>query len=69
MFDASGHSEPEVVGEQYGGKWIAWDTDNLHIIASGATAEQVRQDALAVGVSDPTLEFVPPTDAAFAGGV
>jgi hypothetical protein len=69
MVKAWQHSEPEIVGEQYGGKWIAWDGENLHIIASGATAEQAKQDALAAGVSDPTLEFVPPSDAAFAGGL
>jgi hypothetical protein len=69
MVDASRHPEPEVVGEQYGGKWIAWDAANLHIIASGATAEQAKQNARDVGIIDATLEFVPPSDAAFAGGV
>jgi hypothetical protein len=67
MIEASQHPEPEVVGEEYGGKWIAWDVENLHIIACGATAEQAKKNALAAGVSDPTLEFVPPSDAAFAG--
>jgi hypothetical protein len=69
MIEASQHPEPETVGEQYGGRWIAWDGENLRIIASGATAEQAKQDALAAGVNDPTLEFVPPSDAAFAGGI
>ena len=69
MFDASRHTEPEVVGEQYGGMWIAWDVENLHIIASGATAQQAKNNALAAGVSDAILEFIPPSDAAFVGGV
>ena len=69
MVEASRHPEPEVVGEQYGGKWIAWDATNLHIIASGATAAQAQQNAQNVGIRDATLEFVPPSDAAFAGGV
>jgi hypothetical protein len=68
MIEARQYPEAETVGEQYGGMWIAWDSENLHIIASGATAEQAKQCALAAGVSDPTLEFVPPSDAAFAGG-
>jgi hypothetical protein len=69
MLEASQYTEPEVVGEQHGGKWIAWDGENLHIIASGVTAAQAKQDAMAAGVSDPTLEFVPPSDAAFTGGL
>ena len=69
MIEASRHPEPETVGEQYGGKWIAWVGENLRIVASGATSVQAKQNALAAGESDPTLEFVPPSDAAFAGGL
>jgi hypothetical protein len=69
MIESRQEPQPETVGEQYGGKWIAWDGENLHIVASGATADETRQIALAAGVSDPTLEFVPPSDAAFAGGL
>jgi len=59
--------EPDAVSEDYGGKWIAWDDENVHIVASGATGEQARNNAQLLGVEDPTLEFVPPLDAAFAG--
>jgi hypothetical protein len=69
MIDASQEREPESVGEEFGGKWIAWDEENLHIGASGATAEEAKRHALAEGVSEPTLEFVPHSDAAFVGGL
>ena len=62
-------SEPEPVGAQYGGKWIAWDDDAVKIVASGETLEDVREQALSAGVKLPGLEFVPPSDRAFVGGV
>ena len=61
--------EPETVGAQYGGKWIAWDDDGLKIVASGDTLEQVREQARSAGVKLPALEFVPPSDRAFIGAV
>jgi hypothetical protein len=60
---------PDVVTEDYGGTWIAWDHHNVHIVAKGATIEQATTLAQSLGVKDPTLEFVPPSDAAFVGGV
>ena len=60
---------PEPVGAQYGGKWIAWNNDATRIVASGETIEEVRQEALRAGFLLPGLEFVPPTDRAFVGGV
>ena len=69
MIDAPQQPEPETVGEQYGGKWIAWDAENIHIVASGSTADEAKQRALVAGVSDPTLDFVPPSDAAFVSGL
>jgi len=62
-------SEPEPIGAEYGGKWIAWDDRALRIVASGDTMEEVRELALAAGVRLPGLEFVPPADRAFVGGV
>jgi hypothetical protein len=61
--------EPETVGAEYGGKWIAWDDDGLKIVASGESLEEVRERALTGGVRLPALEFVPPSDRAFIGGV
>ena len=62
-------SEPEPVGAQYGGRWIAWDDEALKIVASAETMEEVREEARRAGVSLPGLEFVPPADRAFVGGV
>jgi hypothetical protein len=61
--------ESETVGPQYSGKWIAWDDDATKIVASGATLEEARQRATAAGVEQPGLEFVPPADRAFIGGL
>jgi hypothetical protein len=62
-------ASPEAVGANYGGKWIAWSDDAVKIVASGDTLEAVRQQALDAGVKLPGLEFVPPSDRAFVGGV
>jgi Family of unknown function (DUF5678) len=61
--------EPETVDIQYSGKWIAWDDDAVKIVASGNTLEEVHARALSAGVKLPGLEFVPPSDRAFVGGV
>ena len=61
--------KPETVGEEYGGKWIAWDDDGVKIVASGRTYEEARDEALTSGVKLPGLEFVPPSDRAFVGGI
>jgi hypothetical protein len=63
------HREPETVGPQYSGKWIAWDDDAAKIVASGETLEEARQRAVAAGIEQPGLEFVPPADRAFVGGL
>jgi hypothetical protein len=59
--------ESEAIGPEYGGKWIAWDDDAMKIVASGETLEEVRQQASDIGVQQPGLEFVPPSDRAFVG--
>jgi hypothetical protein len=60
---------PDTVSEQYGGKWVAWDEDDQHIVATGRTYEEAKQSAITLGVNRPVLEKVPPSDAAFAGGL
>ncbi len=64
-------SEPqrETVGAQYGGKWIAWNAGGMKIIASGETYDEACQASQSQGVALPILEFVPPSDAAFIGGL
>jgi len=59
----------ETVGAQYGGKWIAWNEDGLTIVASGETYDEAREASRAQGIPQPFLEFVPPSDAAFIGGL
>jgi hypothetical protein len=61
--------EPEPVGAEYGGKWIAWDDRALRIVASGDTMEDGREQALTAGVKLPGLEFVPLADRAFVAAV
>jgi hypothetical protein len=61
--------EPEPVDAKYGGKWIAWDDSATRIVASGESLQIVREQALNAGVKLPGLEFVPPSDRAFVGGV
>ncbi len=59
--------EPEVVGAEYGGKWIAWDEQNLRIVSSGDTYSEAKLAGEAAGIAEPVLEFVPPSDAGFVG--
>jgi hypothetical protein len=59
----------QIVGEEYSGLWIAWDDEGIRIVASGKTYEEAREQALASGAQFPGLEFVPPLDRAFVGGV
>ena len=61
--------EPEPVDAKYGDKWIAWDDDAIKIVASGESLQAVREQALNAGVKLPGLEFIPPSDRAFVGGV
>jgi hypothetical protein len=69
MIPQSPNPESEPVGAQYGGKWIAWDDEAVRIVASGESLQAVREQALRAGVKLPGLEFVPPADRAFVGGV
>lgn len=61
--------DPQTVDAKYGGKWIAWDDAAIHVVASGESLQSVREQALRAGVKEPGLEFVPPSDRAFVGGV
>jgi hypothetical protein len=69
MNQRSFQPEPDPVGAEYGGKWVAWDDRALRIVASGETMEEVREWALAAGVKMPDLEFVPPADRAFVAAL
>ena len=69
MASGANLSEPDVVGPEFSGQWIAWDDANLRIIAHGPSFEEVHRQTLAAGSIAPTFEFVPPADAAFVGGL
>lgn len=59
----------EIPGPEYGGKWIAWDEAELHIVGCGATLRDAEAQALVAGVQEPVLELLPPSDRYFVGGV
>ncbi len=61
--------QSQTVPAKYGGKWIAWNDANDHIVASGESYEEARRKALDAGVKLPPVEFVPPSDRAFVGGL
>lgn len=61
--------QPDIVTQEFGGKWVAWDEDARHIVAYGNSYEEAKEKAQAAGVKRPVLEKVPPADAAFAGGL
>ena len=50
---------PDVVPAELSGKWIAWDENALHIVASGDTEQQAIDRAKQLGVDEPYLEKVP----------
>jgi hypothetical protein len=47
--------------------WIAWNSKQTQIIASGKTLAEAHKGALAAGDQDPLLEKVPRADVHFAG--
>ena len=56
-----------VIPQQYAGLWIAWDSLETMIIASGRTLEEARQAAQRAGEPAPVLEKVPRADVRFVG--
>jgi hypothetical protein len=47
------------VASELGGKWIAWSSDGLRIIAHADTLDECETAAAAAGDSDPSFEKVP----------
>jgi hypothetical protein len=45
----------------HAGEWIAWDRDLTRAVATGEDMEAVHAAAVAAGVDQPVLEWVPPT--------
>lgn len=40
---------PDPVPAEYGGKWVAWTLDGMHVLGSGETPAMARHDAEAKG--------------------
>ncbi len=59
---------PEIVPVEYGGKWIAWTPDALHIAGVGDSPQAAQQAAQNAGVVDVVVEWVPPANEGFIGG-
>ncbi|MBL9122995.1 MAG: hypothetical protein JNG90_05145 [Planctomycetaceae bacterium] len=59
---------PDVVPLEYGGKWIAWTPDALHIAGVGDTPQAAQLAAEEAGIAEGIVEWVPPADEGFIGG-
>lgn len=58
---------PDPVPAELSGKWVAWDENALHIVASGDTWSEALANAQAAGVAEPFLDKVPPAGMGFIG--
>ena len=58
---------PDEVPAELAGKWVAWDDEALHIVASGDTVEEALANAREAGVAEPYLDKVPPAGMGFIG--
>ena len=66
MTDAVHH--PPIVPKEYSGKWIAWNRERTHIVASGQTADEAEDRAIEKGEDSPILAKVPLAHVRFLGG-
>jgi hypothetical protein len=51
--------EPEVLPLSLAGKWVAWSSDGIRIVASGSTIDEANQLAAEAGEAQPILELHP----------
>ena len=61
--------ERDIVPAEYGGKWIAWDDDQIHIVASAESDLEAERIAIEAGVKNPFVELVPPADGGYVGTI
>ena len=52
-------AEPEIVPLAYVGKWVAWSSDGMHILAAAETIEEAERLAAEAGESEPIM-MIPP---------
>ncbi len=51
--------EPQTIPLELGGKWIAWSSDCLRIVAHGDTLGEVKDEAKRAGEEDPCFQKAP----------
>jgi hypothetical protein len=57
------------VPAEYAGKWVAWDSKHVRIIASATTLEEVCEATDVAGETDPLFEKVPPLEGRLVGSL
>lgn len=58
---------PPAVPLEYAGKWVAWNTDQTRIVASGDSLPEVRQAVLEAGEREPVFAKAPRANVRFVG--
>lgn len=48
--------EPEILPLSLAGKWVAWSSDGMRIVASAVTSEEAERLAIAAGEPEPILQ-------------
>jgi hypothetical protein len=51
--------EPEILPLSLAGKWVAWSSDGMRIVAAAPTIEEAEQLAAEAGEAEPILERHP----------
>lgn len=59
---------PQVVPQEYGGKWVVWTEDHTRIVAAADTLDEAWAAAERIGLRDPIFLWVPPSKEPFVGG-
>jgi hypothetical protein len=67
MSNSEGVKERPVVPRKYAGKWIAWSSDGMRILASGNTLDEVQRAAKIAQEQDVGYEWIPPASARIVG--
>jgi len=61
------HKKPPVVPKEFGGQWVAWNSETSAIIASGPDLKTVMIDAEKTGEQEPSFEKIPSPDVRLIG--
>jgi hypothetical protein len=60
-------ARPVPVSLEFGGKWVAWNSEHTRIVAHAETLPQLRQAVSEKRIDDPVFEKVPRADVRFVG--